>query len=425
MSNIPQMLGVRADVYEFCNKISRNDCLELRFKEIDEISEFNQFKVLSAMRKNKLSESHFGAASGYGYNDAGRDVLEEIYADVFNAELSLVRPQIVSGTHAISIALFSNLNPGDELVFASGTPYDTLQGVVGLRETKGSLIERGIIVKVIPLTKDGNIDIDSVKSNISKNTKLVALQRSRGYSWRRSFSVDELNNAIECVKSVDENIICFIDNCYGEFCELYEPNADILAGSLIKNPGGGLAPTGGYVVGKAEYVENAACWLTAPGLGREVGPSLGLAGLLLQGLFFAPNVTASAIKGAVFAAAVFESLGYETLPKSDLKRTDIVQALKLNSEKALISFCKGVQKGAAVDSFVSPEPCDMPGYDRPVIMAAGAFVQGSSIEFSADAPIVEPYIAYLQGGLTWQHAKAGVISAVNEMTEAGLIKLPL
>ena len=423
MNKISQLLGVRNDVYEFCDKISMDFLIERQFKEIDEIAEFNQVKVLSAMRKNKLSESHFGAASGYGYNDAGRDVLEQIYADIFNAELAITRPQIVSGTHAISLALFSNLNHGDELIFATGTPYDTLQGVVGLRKTKGSLVELGVNVKIINIRENGDIDLDAVKASITEKTKIVAFQRSRGYAWRRSFGVNELNNAIDTVKSVNDNIICFVDNCYGEFCEVSEPNADLLAGSLIKNPGGGLAPSGGYVVGREEYVENAACRLTAPGLGREVGPSLGLAGVMLQGLFLAPSVVASAIKGAVFAAAVFEKLGFKTLPASNVKRVDIVQAIEMKSKNALITFCKGIQKGAAVDSFASPEPCDMPGYDCPIIMAAGAFVQGSSIEFSADAPIIEPYIAYLQGGLTWQHAKSGIITAVNELFEAGSIEI--
>ncbi len=375
------------------------------------------------MQDNRLSDIHFAATTGYGYNDLGRDTLESIYAGVFNAEAALVRPQIISGTHAITVALSGNLRHGDELVSALGAPYDTLRGVIGIRETRGSLKEQGIIYKQVDL-KNGAVDFEALAAAITEKTKIVTIQRSKGYEFRHSLRIEEVKEIIEFVKNIRRDIICFVDNCYCEFIDIKEPTdvgADICAGSLIKNLGGGLAPVGGYIVGKNEYIENAAARLTAPGLGKEVGPTLGILPHMIQGLFFAPTVSASAVKGAIFASALFEHFGYEVMPKPDERRADIVQAINMRSPDELICFCRGIQKGAPVDSFVAPEPWAMPGYDCPVIMAAGAFVQGASIELSADAPIRPPYTVFLQGGLTWQHAKAGIIIAVNEMVVKGYI----
>ena len=394
------------------------------FKHVDCIAEFNQLKVLSAMQKNKLSDAHFAGSTGYGYNDLGRDTLEDIYADVFKADSALVRPQLISGTHAITIALSGNLHYGDELLSAAGKPYDTLEQVIGIRPARGSLAEYGVAYKQADLT-DGQINIDNIIQNITNKTKLVLIQRSKGYAWRRSLSNNEIKQVIEAVKSIRSGIICMVDNCYGEFADVYEPiemGADLVAGSLIKNPGGGLAPTGGYIAGKKEFVDNAAARLTAPGLGKEAGPSLGLTQALSQGLFMAPQVVNGSIKAALFASRLFEKLGFETLPVSTEERVDIVQAIKFGTPERVISFCRGIQSAAPVDSYVTPEPWDMPGYDAPVIMAAGAFVQGSSIELSADAPMKEPYIAYFQGGLTWYHAKAGIITAADHMFKGGLLK---
>ena len=394
------------------------------FKRAEEISELNQLKVLKAMQKNKLSDTHFNATTGYGYNDLGRDALESIYADVFGAEDALVRPQIISGTHALTVALFGNLRHGDELYSPVGSPYDTLEGVIGhKREVKGSLKEHGVGYAELPLLPDGTVDFENIASKITDKTKLVTIQRSKGYCYRPSHTIETI---IQTVKSVREDIICMVDNCYGEFVDVREPievGADLIVGSLIKNPGGGLAPVGGYIAGKKEYVENAAYRLTAPGMGKEVGPSLGVTASMIQGLFLAPSVVCASIKGAVFASAILEKLGCEVMPKAGDKRTDIVQSIQMKTPENVIAFCQGIQKGAAVDSYVSPEPWDMPGYDCPVIMAAGAFVQGSSIELSADAPMKPPYTVYLQGGLTWQHAKAGIIIAINEMYKKNLINI--
>ena len=389
------------------------------FERVDKISEFNQLKVLKAMQKNKLSDTHFSATTGYGYNDLGRDVLESIYADVFKCESALVRPQIISGTHALTTALFGNLRYGDELLSPVGTPYDTLHGVIGIKSTRGSLAEHGISYKQVDLKADGTIDFDGIKNTINKKTKLVTIQRSKGYSWRHSFTVEEIAELIRFIKNIREDIICMVDNCYGEFVDCTEPSefdADLVVGSLIKNPGGGLAPVGGYIVGKEEFVENSAFRLTSPGLGKEVGPTLGITASLMQGLFLAPQVVASATKGAIFASDIFEKLGYEVLPKAREKRSDIVQAINMKNAESVIAFCQGIQKAAAVDSYVVPEPWAMPGYDCDVIMAAGAFVQGSSIELSADAPIKPPYTVFLQGGLTWAHAKYGIMIALNNMS---------
>lgn len=429
MDNLTNFIAEKFDidkkVIEFCKK--EEEKITDKFAELERIAEFNQYKVLHAMQKNKLSDIHFAATTGYGYNDLGRDTLENIYADVFHTEAALVRPQIISGTHALTVALFGNLRYGDELLSPVGRPYDTLEGVIGhVREVKGSLKEHGVSFRQVDLLPDGTIDYDSIPNAINEKTKLVTIQRSKGYCFRPSLTVEEIKKLITFVKNIKPDVICMVDNCYGEFVDTIEPSdvgADLVVGSLIKNIGGGLAPVGGYIAGKSEYVENAAYRLTSPGLGREVGPTLGVTASLIQGLFLSPEVVCGSLKGAVFASKIFEDLGYNVMPGSDEKRADIVQAIQMNNEDELIKFCQGIQKGAPVDSYVVPEPWDMPGYDCPVIMAAGAFVQGSSIELSADAPIKEPYIVYMQGGLTWHHAKIGVITAVDKLYKAGFIKL--
>ncbi len=429
MDNLTNFIAEKFDidkkVIEFCKK--EEEKITDKFAELERIAEFNQYKVLHAMQKNKLSDIHFAATTGYGYNDLGRDTLENIYADVFHTEAALVRPQIISGTHALTVALFGNLRYGDELLSPVGRPYDTLEGVIGhVREVKGSLKEHGVSFRQVDLLPDGTIDYDSIPNAINEKTKLVTIQRSKGYCFRPSLTVEEIKKLIAFVKNIKPDVICMVDNCYGEFVDTIEPSdvgADLVVGSLIKNIGGGLAPVGGYIAGKSEYVENAAYRLTSPGLGREVGPTLGVTASLIQGLFLSPEVVCGSLKGAVFASKIFEDLGYNVMPGSDEKRADIVQAIQMNNEDELIKFCQGIQKGAPVDSYVVPEPWDMPGYDCPVIMAAGAFVQGSSIELSADAPIKEPYIVYMQGGLTWHHAKIGVITAVDKLYKAGFIKL--
>lgn len=400
--------------------------IENKFDEIDRITEYNQLKVLKAMQKNKLSDTHFASTTGYGYNDLGRDTLEQIYADIFHAESALVRPQIISGTHALTVALAGNLRPGDEILSPVGIPYDTLQGVIGIREEKGSLKEYGITYRQVDLLPDGSFDYEGIKKAINEKTKLVTIQRSKGYEWRESLPIEKTAKLIKFVKSIKPEVICMVDNCYCEFVDYIEPTdvgADLAVGSLIKNPGGGLAPIGGYIVGKDEYVENAAVRLTSPGLGKEVGATLGINSLLIQGLFNAPQVVNGSLKGAVFLSKLFEGLGFDTIPTSDEKRADIVQAIQLKSAENVIAFCQGIQKGAPVDSYVTPEPWDMPGYDCPVIMAAGAFVQGSSIELSADAPIKPPYNVYMQGGLSWHHAKIGIIIGLQTMVDKGLVKL--
>lgn len=412
-------------VLEFVKDCENN--IKDRFSEIDSIAEINQFKVLKAMQKNKLSDIHFAATTGYGYNDLGRDTLEEIYADVFNAESALVRPQIISGTHALTVTLFGNLHYGDELLSATGNPYDTLESVIGAKkEVKGSLTEYGVIYKQADLKDDKTPDLEKIASLITNKTKIVEIQRSKGYDYRPSLSIETIKEIIDTVKKIKPDCICMVDNCYGEFVDALEPTdvgADLIVGSLIKNPGGGLAPVGGYIVGKKEYVENASYRLTAPGLGKEVGPTLGITPSLIQGLFLSPTVVAGSLKGAVFASEIFDKLGFDVMPKPNEKRTDIVQAISLKTAENVISFCGGIQAGAPVDSYVTPEPWDMPGYDCEVIMAAGAFVQGSSIELSADAPMKPPYIVYMQGGLTWYHAKIGIIIALNNMYKKGLITL--
>jgi len=407
-------LGIGGDVLTLAETAERE--LAARFAAAEAIGEYNQLKVLDAMRKNRLSEAHFAATTGYGYNDIGRECTERIFADVFCAQSGLVRPQIVSGTHALSLAMAANLKHGDELLSATGRPYDTLCGVIGIRAARGSLAENGVAYRQADLKADGSPDFEAIKAAIGPKTRMAAIQRSKGYAWRKSLSVKDIADIIECVKRVDKHIICMVDNCYGEFVEAREPSeygADLVVGSLIKNPGGGIAPSGGYIVGSDECVENAACRLTAPGLGKELGASLGHTQPILQGLFLAPNAVCGAVKGAIFAAKLAESLGFAANPASSETRSDIVQAIRMNSEAQLLAFCEAIQKMSPVDSHVKPVPWDMPGYGCPVVMAAGTFVSGASIELSADAPIREPYTAFFQGGLSWFHAKAGVIAALN------------
>ena len=414
--------GICEEVIAFSEKCEAS--LKDRFDEIDDMAALGQMKVILAMQKNRLSAQCFSDTSGYGYDDVGRDTLERIYADVFGGEDALVRAQITCGTHAIALALFSNLRPGDELLAPAGAPYDTLEEVIGIRPSRGSLAEYGVSYRQVDLKADGNFDHEAIKKAIGPKTKVAAIQRSKGYAMRPTFSVEEIGELISFIKSIKSDIICFVDNCYGEFVDEKEPcqvGADMMAGSLIKNPGGGLAPIGGYIVGKKECVENAAYRLTSPGLGREVGASIGVNRLFAQGLFLAPTVTASALKGAIFAAKVYEDLGFRVLPSSDERRHDIIQAVELRSPEALRAFCEGIQSAAPVDGFVTPEPWDMPGYDDQVIMAAGAFISGSSIELSADGPMREPYSVYFQGGLTYPHARFGIVRSLQKLYDECLV----
>ncbi len=417
-------LGVSEEVFDFCEKIAED--LTDRFAKIDETAEYNQLKVIQAMQKNKLSEAHFSPTTGYGYDDIGRDALEATYADIFHTEAALVRPAIQCGTHALAIALFGNLRPGDELLSPVGRPYDTLESVIGINPTPGSLAEYGVTYREVNLKEDYSFDYEGIKAAINEKTKLVTIQRSKGYATRPTFSVEQIGELISFIKGVKKDVIVMVDNCYGEFTERIEPTdvgADMAVGSLIKNPGGGLAPVGGYIAGTEKCIENASCRMTCPGLGREVGPTLGLNQAFFQGLFLSPTVTAGAIKGAIFAANIYEKLGFNVIPNSVEPRYDIIQAVSLNSPEALCAFCEGIQAAAPVDSFVKPEPSDMPGYTDQVIMAAGAFVQGSSIELSADGPLRPPYAVYFQGGLTWDHAKFGIMMSLQKMVEKGLVKL--
>lgn len=419
-------LGISEEVYLFGEKIEEK--LKDRFKEIDERAEYNQMKVIAAMQENRVSAECFNTSSGYGYNDMGRDTLEKVYASCFKGEDALVRPQITCGTHALALALMSNLRPGDELLSPVGKPYDTLEEVIGIRPSKGSLAEYGITYSQVDLLVDGTFDYDRIKKAINEKTKLVTIQRSKGYATRPTFSVKQIGELIAFVKSIKPDVICMVDNCYGEFVEEREPlevGADMLVGSLIKNPGGGLAPIGGYIVGKKECVENAAYRLTSPGLGKEVGASLGVIQSFYQGLFLSPTVVSGALKGAIFAANIFESLGFDVIPNGTESRHDIIQAVTFHNADAMIAFCEGIQAAAPVDSYVTPEPWAMPGYDSDVIMAAGAFVQGSSIELSADGPVKPPYSVYFQGGLTWYHAKLGILMALQKLKERNLVNMDL
>ena len=416
--------GISDKVINFGNEIL--DTLKERFNKIDDIAEYNQLKVISAMQECKVSEACLLGTTGYGYNDLGRDTLESVYAKVFHTEDALVRPQITCGTHALALALLSNLRPGDELLSPAGKPYDTLEEVIGIRPSKGSLKEYGISYRQVDLLADGGFDYDAIREAINVNTKLVTIQRSKGYQTRPTFSVDSIGELITFIKKIKPDVICMVDNCYGEFVETIEPSdvgADMVVGSLIKNPGGGLAPIGGYIAGKKECVENAAYRLTSPGLGKEVGASLGVMSSFYQGLFLAPTVTASALKGAIFAANIYEKLGFPVIPNATEERHDIIQAVTFGKPEGVIAFCKGIQAAASVDSHVSPEPWDMPGYDSQVIMAAGAFVSGSSIELSADGPIKPPYAVYFQGGLTWPHAKLGILKSLQSLIDCGFIKI--
>lgn len=422
MNEIYKLLGIEEEVLMFGETILNS--LEERFKEIDKIAEYNQLKVLRAMQECHVSEACLLGTTGYGYNDAGRDTLEEVYAKLFGTEDALVRPQITCGTHALALALMSNLRPGDELLSPVGKPYDTLEEVIGIRDSKGSLKEYGISYRQVDLLPDGEFDFDGIRNAVNEKTKLVTIQRSKGYQPRKTLSVERIGRLIAFIKEIKPDVICMVDNCYGEFVETIEPTnvgADMIVGSLIKNPGGGLAPIGGYIAGRKECVENAAYRLTSPGLGKEVGASLGILKDFYQGLFLAPTVTASALKGAVFAAAALEKLGFAVVPNSTESRHDIIQAVTFGSEEGVIAFCQGIQAAAPVDSFVVPEPWDMPGYDAKVIMAAGAFVSGSSIELSADGPIKPPYAVYFQGGLTFPHAKFGILKALQSLKNAGVI----
>ncbi len=419
-----QRLGISQPVYQYGAEIEAS--LKERFARMDETAEYNQLKVIQAMQKHRVSAECFMATNGYGYNDLGRDTLEEVYASCFCGDAALVRPQITCGTHALALALLSNLRPGDELLSPVGKPYDTLEEIIGIRPSRGSLAEYGITYRQVELLADGSFDYEGIRNAINDRTRLVTIQRSKGYQTRPTFSVEQIGALTAFVKSVNPKVLVMVDNCYGEFVERREPlevGADMMVGSLIKNPGGGLAPIGGYIVGKRECVENAAYRLTAPGLGKEVGASLGVMQSFYQGLFLAPVVTAGALKGAVFAANVYERLGFPVIPNGSESRHDIIQAVTLNTPQGLTAFCEGIQAAAPVDSYVTPEPWDMPGYDCPVIMAAGAFVQGSSIELSADGPLRPPYAVYFQGGLTWYHAKLGILMSLQKLYEAGLVSL--
>ena len=425
MLELYKELGIEEKVYRFGQQVE--DSLKERFAQMDQVTEYNQLKVIKAMQKNRVCEACFYPSTGYGYNDLGRDTLEQVYADTFHTEAGLVRPQITCGTHALAVALFGNLRPGDELLSPVGKPYDTLEEVIGIRPSCGSLAEYGVVYRQVDLLEDGTFDYEKIKKAINEKTKLVTIQRSKGYQTRPSFSVKQIGELIAFIKNIRSDIICMVDNCYGEFVDTIEPTdvgADLMVGSLIKNPGGGLAPIGGYIVGKKEYVDAASYRMTSPGLGKEVGASLGVNGSFFQGFFLAPTVTRSALKSAVFAANIYEKLGFPVIPNGSEPRQDIIQAVTLGTPQGLVAFCKGIQHAAPVDSYVDPEAWDMPGYDSQVIMAAGAFVQGSSIELSADGPMKEPYAVYFQGGLTWEHGKFCILKSLQEMVNAGLVKLP-
>ncbi len=422
---IYEKLGISAGVYDYGQRILEQ--LRPRFDEIDARAEYNQQKVLSAMQKNRLSATHFAATTGYGYNDAGRDCLERIYADTFHTEAALVRPQITCGTHALATALSANLRPGDELLSPVGRPYDTLEEVIGIRPSPCSLAEYGVGYREVALLPDGSFDYDGIAAAINERTALVTIQRSKGYATRPTFSVKQIGELIAFIKARKPGVKVMVDNCYGEFVDTVEPSdvgADMTVGSLIKNPGGGLAPIGGYICGTTECVERCAYRLSAPGLGQEVGANLGLLPALFQGFFLAPTVVASALKGAIFAANMYEPLGFPVVPDSREERHDIIQAVSLGSAERMVAFCRGIQSAAPVDSYVTPIPWAMPGYDSEVIMAAGAFIQGSSIELSADGPIRPPYAVYFQGGLTFYNAKLGVLASLQKMLDAGLVSLP-
>ena len=422
-------LGIDEETFAFGEKIRKG--LKDRFEEIDDTAELNQLKVINAMQKNKVSEACLLGTTGYGYNDLGRDTLEKVYADIFHTEDALVRPQITCGTHALALALMSNLRPGDELLSPVGRPYDTLTSVIGIDEDDrsnghitGSLKEYGVSYRQVDLLSDGSFDLEGIKNSINEKTRMVTIQRSKGYAVRPTLSVERIGELISFIKNIKPDVVVMVDNCYGEFVQLSEPSdfgADLCVGSLIKNPGGGLCPCGGYIVGKKEYIENAAYRLTSPGLGKEVGASLSILPSFYQGLFLAPTVTASALKTSIYAANLYENLGFKATPNATEPRYDIIQAITLGSAERICAFCEAVQAASPVDSFLTPEPWDMPGYNDKVIMAAGAFVSGSSIELSADAPIREPYAVYFQGGLTFPHGALGMLKSVQTLKDKGLI----
>ena len=424
MNQMYESLGISREVREFAAETEK--ALRERFESIDAVAEYNQMKVIKGMQDNRVSDIHFAATTGYGYNDLGRDTLEDVYASVFHGESALVRPQLMSGTHALHVALSGNLRPGDELLSPVGKPYDTLEEVIGIRDSVGSLKEYGVVYRQVDLFEDGSFDYEGIAAAINERTKLVTIQRSKGYATRPTLSVKRIGELISFIKNIKPDVICMVDNCYGEFVETLEPTdvgADMIVGSLIKNPGGGLAPIGGYIVGRKDCIERASYRLSAPGLGKEVGASLGLNQQLYQGLFLSPVVVSGALKGAIFAANIYERLGYGVVPDGSESRHDIIQAITFGTPEGVISFCKGIQAAAPVDSYVTPEPWDMPGYDSPVIMAAGAFVQGSSIELSADGPIKPPYAVYFQGGLTWYHAKLGILKSLQQLLDDGVLKI--
>lgn len=424
LNEIYRELGISDAVLSFSNNIIEK--LKPRFEEIDSIAEFNQAKVINAMQKNRVNATCFAGTTGYGHDDVGRDTLEKVYASVFHTEAALVRPHITCGTHALAIALSANLLPGDELLSPVGKPYDTLEEVIGIRESACSLKEYGVTYKQVDLLSDGSFDYEGIKNAISEKTKLVTIQRSKGYQMRPSFSTKQIGELISFIKNIRPDLTVMVDNCYGEFVEETEPSdfgADMVVGSLIKNPGGGLAPIGGYICGTQKCIDRCAFRLSAPGIGQDVGASLSVMTSLYQGLFLSPTVVAGALKGAIFSANAYESLGFNVVPNSTEPRHDIIQSVELGSREGMLAFCHGIQAAAPVDSYVTPIPYHIPGYDDEVIMAAGAFVQGSSIELSADGPMREPYAIYFQGGLTWQHAKLGIMMSLQKMLDAGLINL--
>ena len=417
-----QQMGLSPEVIALGERTEEK--LSERFRAIDRRAEYNQMKVLQAMRECRVNAGHFASSTGYGYNDDGRDTLERVYAKVFGCEDALVRAQLTCGTHALHVALSAILRPGDELLSPVGKPYDTLEEVIGIRDSVCSLKEFGISYRQVDLLPDGGFDEAGIRKAMKSNTRMVTIQRSKGYDSRPTLSVDRIGELIRLIKEIKPDVICMVDNCYGEFVEEREPSqagADMIVGSLIKNPGGGLAPVGGYIAGRKELIEKCAYRLTSPGLGKEVGASLGLNQTFFQGLFLAPVVTAGALKAAIFAANIFEELGFAVIPDGSVSRHDIIQAVELKSPEALVAFCEGIQAAAPVDSYVYPEPWAMPGYDSDVIMAAGAFVQGSSIELSADGPLRPPYTVFFQGGLTWNHGRFGILTALQRMVEKGLI----
>ena len=424
ITTLYENMGISPAVYSYGESVIAK--LSDRFAQIDKIAEYNQAKVIAAMQKNRVSAACFAGTTGYGYDDLGRDTLEKVYADVFHTEAALVRPHITCGTHALTVALSANLLPGDELLSPVGLPYDTLQEVIGIRPSPCSLAEYGVSYRQVDLLEGGNFDYDGIRAAINEKTKLITIQRSKGYATRPTFSVGQIGELIAFCKAIKPDVIVMVDNCYGEFVETIEPSdvgADMIVGSLIKNPGGGLASSGGYIAGTRKCIDRCAYRLSAPGLGQEVGANFGLMGQLYQGFFLSPTVTASAEKGAIFAANLYEPLGFRCVPNATESRHDIIQAVELGSAEGMIAFCKGIQAAAPVDSFATPIPGDMPGYDSQVIMAAGAFVQGSTMELSADGPIREPYAVYFQGGLTWSHAKLGILMSLQRMVDAGLVKI--